>query len=397
MWVSMLFFGSADCGDLLMAKKMHHDLQVPLNACSPQAGGYCTVQCVHALRDFPGLERGCRSADCTRAYVQLEGMYNAISNCPEPNVGNGFPINVDASGLVLVGLQHECTLAPLSGGWIQVTSELIYCSYFRPISAHSGGLGKLVDPRTNLCLGWLHRDQQPLTWVISGVQGPSLAPCNIESPGMPDGFADGYSFHTVWKTQGEQICVVHNSGQVTNFCLNFRSGPHEVLKHVVKTDINGVSGISKMGPASKKGSKLVVNTWTFPLPPAPYSNLYRFETGDRCLVTPPNKGWGMISEDLEYCTYYAPVGIPGVTGPLGKFKDPRSGFCVGWIHQDGFPGVLTIPGANGLATGPCGDSKGDRMGQSMDFNTVFQHFVDKREVCIMTNSGEISPYCFKLS
>mmetsp|Transcript_68112 Transcript_68112/g.134419 ORF Transcript_68112/g.134419 Transcript_68112/m.134419 type:complete len:849 (+) Transcript_68112:76-2622(+) len=388
LWVSMLFSGSAACGDLLMAEKMHEDLQVPLSACSEIAGGYCTIQCVHALRDFPGLERGCRSADCTRAYVQLENMYSAISNCPEPNVGNAFPINVYPTDLVMVGQQNECVLAPLSGGWVQFqdAQNLIYCSYFRPISEPSGDAYKLVDPRTNLCLGWLHQVQHGQALVISDTERPSLGPCNMHMP--------GYGFQVFWKNQGSQICVVLDIGQVTNLCLNTKSGPNEVLNHV-STGIGQVSGVSKMN--FKKGSKLVSSAWTFPWPPASQSHLFRFEHGDQCLVMPPNSGWGMISEDLEYCTYFTPTGIPGQSGPFGKFKDPRSGKCVGWIHQDGFPGSLTIPGANGLATGPCGESAGDRMGEQMEFNTVFQHFQDQQKVCIMTNSGELTPYCFTLS
>jgi len=424
LWVSMLFFGSADCGDLLMAEKMHKDLQGPLTACSPSAGGFCTVRCVHALRDFR-LVRGCRSAGCTEAYATLEGMYNAISNCPQPNVGNAFPIDVQANGLFLVGLNNVCVLAPVSGGWIQQTQSL-YCSYFRPVSVPSRGFGKLVDPRTNLCFGWLHREGQPLTWEISGIQGGALAPCNIQSPDTPDGFAQGYSFHTIWKTQGQQICVMLNSGQDTTFCLNTQSGPDAIPKDLLRTDISQVSDVSKMGQVSdvskmgqvsdfskmgqvsdfskmgqvsdfsKKGDKMVLRGWIFPLPPARYSNLFRLEHGDQCLVTPPNNGWGMISDDLDICTYFMSVSISGLSDQLyAKFKDPRSGLCVGWIHQDGFPGALTIPGANGLAAGPCGDSPGDRIGQGMDFNTVFQNVQDQGQVCIVTNSQELTPYCFR--
>uniref|UniRef100_A0A7S4RMD5 Helix-hairpin-helix DNA-binding motif class 1 domain-containing protein n=1 Tax=Alexandrium monilatum TaxID=311494 RepID=A0A7S4RMD5_9DINO len=379
VWVSELYRGSSDCRELTMAEKMQEDLKGPEAACEDDS---CTVKCIQALRDFPGLARGCRSEGCAKAYDALEAMYAAIAKCPRPNAGSTFPLPVVPSGLVQVVRGTECAFAPAEGGWTMTAKDLSYCSYFKPVSGSEGNLGKLVDPRTKMCFGWLHKDGQPMEFTEPGVNGLAIAQCDTQQPTQGDRFSEGYDFFTVWKPQDDgRICLASDDEVMSEWCFDIRTHSGREVVDSEKTDaMNMAAG------------------WTFPLHQTRRPNLFRFTSTDgSCLVVPPNSGWGMGTADKIYCSYFHPVEIETYNPLLRKFKDPRSGLCIGWIHHDGFPGDWMIPGINGPAAAPCLVDGTDRIGHKMDFNSVFQHIPQKNRVCIVTNQFELTPFCFDLA
>mmetsp|Transcript_83283 Transcript_83283/g.129992 ORF Transcript_83283/g.129992 Transcript_83283/m.129992 type:complete len:225 (-) Transcript_83283:34-708(-) len=126
-------------------------------------------------------------------------------------------------------------------------------------------------------------------------------------------------------------------------------------------------------------------------------DLVRLATDISCLVAPLAGGWAQGSADLNACTYFKPIPMGQKDHQeYGRFMDPRTGLCFGWVEWKGHGSDFIIPGHQGPAIAQCGTSDGsvNSLDVDHDFHTMLEVSFGGNP-CIMTNRGEKTDFCFQ--